>query len=181
MLPPLHLPWEEPARASWAEASASTSPASSPRSTARRLPLSQRPSLIVEAPDPAALRGGTRRTLLRALRQLRAPAGPELLVGCEHLLGPVYARFFLRSMQANALVSGMAPLIPTLRFEWHPLERLHRLPEEAAFRAQRLCRHCLNVLSSFAASMDAHYIQRVHLLAQHRAHVGFGPQAVLTF
>lgn len=112
MLPPLHLPWEEPARASWAEASASTSPASSPRSTARRLPLSQRPSLIVEAPDPAALRGGTRRTLLRALRQLRAPAGPELLVGCEHLLGPVYARFFLRSMQASQGVAD-APCLPS--------------------------------------------------------------------
>ncbi|KAL4432408.1 hypothetical protein ABPG77_001707 [Micractinium sp. CCAP 211/92] len=138
--------------------------------------LTQRSSLIVEQPDPAALHGGTRRTLLRALRQLRAPAGPELLAGCEHLLGPVYSRFFIRSMQAsraNALVSGMAPLIPTLRFEWHPLEHPHRLPEEAAFRAQRLCRHaplhCLNVLSAFAASMDAHHIQRVDLLAHHRA------------
>lgn len=128
-------------------------------------------------------------------------------------------------MQANALVSGMAPLISTLRFKWHPLERPHRLPEESAFRAQRLCRqaqpavahampnpqappddnragllrracpllfaisirhykmrqpvvspsrHCINVLSAFAASMDAHHIQSVHLLAQHRAQVGPG-------
>ncbi|KAL4430699.1 hypothetical protein ABPG75_005955 [Micractinium tetrahymenae] len=165
--PQLWSPWQDLA----GQAAGSASPAPSPRTSARRLPLRQQPSLIVEQPEPAALRGGTRRTLLRALRQLRAPAGPELLAGSEHLLGPVYTCFFLRSKQANALVSGMVPLVPTLRFEWNPLEHPHRLPQDAAFRAQRLCRHCLNVLSAFATSMDAHHIQRVHLLAQHRAQV----------
>lgn len=209
---PLWMPARQPAAGDGASSGASQN--SSPPSSRPR--LTQRSSLIVEQPDPAALRGGTRRTLLRALRQLRKPARPELLAGCEHLLGPVYSRFFIRSMQAsrackppqslfalsrclqhlccmqlcwcfvlascprparafeeqrgqgnrhficmgatlqfscqlaypaghacvqaNALVSGMAPLIPTLRFEWHPLEHPHRLPEEAAFRAQRLCR-----------------------------------------
>lgn len=90
-------------------ASSDASADASPGAGDRRLPLTMHTSLIVEQPDPAVLRGGTRRTLLRALRQLRAPAGPELLEGSEHLLGPVYSRFLFHCKQAG----------PAVMHAWH--------------------------------------------------------------
>ena len=57
------------------------------------------PSLVVVPPSPRALGGGgsSRRSVRRALRQLIEPAGPQLIAGCEGLLGRCYTRLFLRS------------------------------------------------------------------------------------
>ena len=70
-------------------------------STPRRLPLRKPHSLIVLPPEPGALSGNSRKQLRQAVRQLRAPAGPELMVDCEHFLGKAYSRFFFESLQVR--------------------------------------------------------------------------------
>ena len=72
--------------------------------SACRLQLGQQPSLIVLPPQPAALSGSSRKQLGRAVRQLRAPAGPELMADCEDLLGKMCSRFFFESFQVRALL-----------------------------------------------------------------------------
>lgn len=73
-----------------------------PVSVRRRLQLSQQPSLIAILPDRAILAGSSRAAVLRAVRQLRMPAGPELLAEAEPLLGRVYSRLVLRFAPVSA-------------------------------------------------------------------------------
>lgn len=72
----------------------------------RRLQLGQQPSLVVLPPDPAAMSGGSRKAVQRAVRQLKAPVGPSIVADCEHLLGPMYTRLLFRAWQVRAWGKG---------------------------------------------------------------------------
>lgn len=76
-------------------------PTPPPPSRMRRQRLVQQPSLIAIPPDPAALAGSSRQSVVRAARQLRQPAGSELVAGSEQLLGPVYSRLVMRAWQVG--------------------------------------------------------------------------------
>lgn len=71
------------------------------RTNRRRLALEQQSSLIALPPEPAAMGGGSRRTAAHALRQLRQPAGPELVEEAEPLLGTVYSRLLRRAWKVG--------------------------------------------------------------------------------
>lgn len=43
--------------------------------------------------------------------------------------------------------------------EWHPFKQPSRFPTRPGRHAQRLCRRTLNVLTTFAVTMDAHHTE----------------------
>ena len=49
--------------------------------------------------------------------------------------------------------------MPRRRAEYYPWRPLHRFPFDAGFRAQRLCRHLLNVVASLVILTDSHEVR----------------------
>ena len=65
----------------------------------------------------------------------------------------------------------MPPLIPSLRYEFYPWRTPHRISLDDAYNTQRTLRQLLNILSSFASTMDAHRMQHVALLGTFKGQV----------
>ncbi|KAL6769893.1 hypothetical protein ACKKBG_A32775 [Auxenochlorella protothecoides x Auxenochlorella symbiontica] len=53
-------------------------------------------------------------------------------------------------------IGAMAALDQALHYEYYPFSKVKRFPFVAAGRAQKLCRHMLNVSSSFLSALDSH-------------------------
>lgn len=74
-------------------------------------------------------------------------------------MGTSYARLLPSALEANRSIVAMLQLSLALHYEWAPFQAQHRFPFEPAFRAQRLCRHLLNVLAGLAILQDSHEVR----------------------
>ncbi|GAB4820831.1 hypothetical protein N2152v2_007877 [Parachlorella kessleri] len=102
------------------------------------------------------------------LGELVARSNKQRLVAA---LGPNFLKIMEGGQKASAAISAMPPLIPSLRYEFYPWRTPHRLSLDEAHNTHRTLRQLLNILSSFASTMDAHRMQHVPLLGLFRAQV----------
>ncbi|KFM28786.1 hypothetical protein F751_6307 [Auxenochlorella protothecoides] len=105
-----------------------------------------------------------RRLLVAAWNQFRIEAGPGVISEDPRPVGPVFLDLYKTIWPAATKIAGMAPLVDALAFEYELFHVPHRLPVRSAFKAQRLFRHILNTLSTFANSMDAQRLSHLALL-----------------
>lgn len=89
--------------------------------------------------------------------------------GNEVATGAVLRRIHKPMMEAYGRITTFRALLVPLRVEYHPFKQPARFPTGPGRRAQRLCRRMLNVLTTFAISMDAHHTESVPLLEPHAA------------
>ncbi|KAL6775961.1 hypothetical protein ACKKBG_A19255 [Auxenochlorella protothecoides x Auxenochlorella symbiontica] len=108
--------------------------------------------------------GGWRAQLVAAWNQFRIEAGPGVISEDPRPVGPVFLDLYKTIWPAATKIAGMAPLVDALAFEYELFHAPHRLPVRSAFKAQRLFRHILNTLSTFANSMDAQRLSHLALL-----------------
>ncbi|PSC68341.1 Photosystem I reaction center subunit chloroplastic [Micractinium conductrix] len=79
------------------------------------------------------------------------------------VIGSLYARLLPDAMSTSAGIVQMLQLNMALKYEIYPFARFaHRFPFESGFRAQRLCRHMLNVVAGAIIVLDSHSQPEVH-------------------
>jgi hypothetical protein len=68
---------------------------------------------------------------------------------------------FLRVYITKYMLRHARAPLPSAAAEWYPLRPSHyrRFPFDPGFRAQRLCRHMLNVLASVPIFLDSHEVE----------------------
>ncbi|GAB4814515.1 hypothetical protein N2152v2_001561 [Parachlorella kessleri] len=85
----------------------------------------------------------------------------------------VFGRLLVRlrptAMQVGGQIAAMGQLLGPLQYEVNPFADPPRFPIKAAFRAARLCRRAMNIITAFAITMDSHHTHSVPLLAPHAA------------
>ncbi|KAL4435890.1 hypothetical protein ABPG77_000652 [Micractinium sp. CCAP 211/92] len=89
--------------------------------------------------------------------------------GNEVATGAVLRRIHKPMMETYGRITTLRALLGPLRVEYHPFKTPHRFPTAPGRRAQRLCRRMLNVLTTFAITMDSHHTESVPLLEPHSA------------
>ncbi|KAL4458781.1 hypothetical protein ABPG75_013646 [Micractinium tetrahymenae] len=89
--------------------------------------------------------------------------------GNEVATGAVLRRIHKPMMETYGRITTLRALLVPLRVEYHPFKTPHRFPTGPGGRTQRLCRRMLNVLTTFAITMDSHHTQSVPLLEPHSA------------
>lgn len=70
-----------------------------------------------------------------------------------------FATLLPDAWRAHSHIVTMLGLHAALQFEVYPGQTARRFPFDAAFRAQRLCRHLLNVVASLIILNDSHEVR----------------------
>ncbi|KAL4458444.1 hypothetical protein ABPG75_013309 [Micractinium tetrahymenae] len=86
------------------------------------------------------------------------------------IIGSVYARLLPDAFSTSAGIVAMLGMGPALHYEFYPRSAIHRFPFDAGFRAQRLCRHMLNIVAGAVIVLDSHEVSGLPMLAP------FGPR-----
>ncbi|KAL6770813.1 hypothetical protein ACKKBF_B32780 [Auxenochlorella protothecoides x Auxenochlorella symbiontica] len=112
-----------------------------------------RPSLLITYSPPPAHARGVLMAQGPGLESIYLQVGEA---GVRKVVGAAYLAVLPQLKAIAMLIGAMGALEPALHYEYYPFSKVKRFPFVAAKRAQRLCRHLLNVAGSFSAALDAH-------------------------
>ncbi|KAK2080116.1 hypothetical protein QBZ16_002512 [Prototheca wickerhamii] len=93
-------------------------------------------------------------TTLRSPATRREDQLPEADVSFK-VMGGQYLKAVPRGKPLALNIGAMAALEQALHYEYYPFSKVKRFPFVPAMRAQRLCRHMLNVLFAFLTALDS--------------------------